>query len=130
VEILLDQRPASAIGRPTANADANPEGVLRIGVCFVQADGKPVVRAISSPEVPAEALSLVPAGLDAWTLKVKCAPAGPCLGVSMRVTDNTEFKFAATPLFWLTGHRGTGQEPMGFVQLGAQDAGVLYRIGY
>jgi len=48
----------------------------------------------------------------------------------MRVTDNTEFKFAATPLFWLTGHRGTGQEPMGFVQLGAQDAGVLYRIGY
>jgi len=130
VEILLDQRPASAIGRPTANADANPEGVMRIGVCFVQADGKPVVRAISSPELPAEALSLVPAGPDAWTLKVKCAPAGPCLGVSMRVTDNTEFRFAATPMFWLTGQRGTGQEPMGFVQLGEQDAGVLYRIGY
>ncbi|HUT56364.1 MAG TPA: hypothetical protein VNA25_00655 [Phycisphaerae bacterium] len=48
----------------------------------------------------------------------------------MRVTDNTEFKFAATPLFWLTGRRGTGQEQMGFVQLGAQDEGVLYRIGY
>jgi len=63
-------------------------------------------------------------------LKVKCAPAGPCVGVSMRVTDNTEFKYGATPLFWLTGHRGAGQEPMGFVQLGEQNEGVLYRIGY
>jgi lysophospholipase L1-like esterase len=130
VELLLDPRPASAIGRPTANADASPEGVLRIGVCFVEVGGKPVARALSSPEVPAGALSLVPAGPDAWALKVKCAPAGPCLGVSMRVTDNTEFKVAATPLFWLPGHRGTGQEPMGFVQLGERDEGVLYRIGY
>ena len=80
--------------------------------------------------MPAEALSLVPAGPDAWTLKVKCEAAGPSLGVSMRVTDNTEFKVAATPLFWLTGQRGTGQEPMGFAQLGERDEGVLYRIGY
>ena len=130
VEFFLDQRPVSAIGRPTANADANPEGVLRIGVCFVQENGKPVARALSLPELPAEALSLKSTGPNAWSLTVRCAAAGPSLGVSMRVTDNTELKVAATPLFWLTGHRGTGQEPMGFVQLGAQDAGVLYRIGY
>ena len=130
VEILVDQRPASAIGRPTANADANPEGLLRIGVCFVEENGKIVARALSLPELPAGALALVPAGPDAWTLNVKCEAAGPCLGVSMRVTDNIEFKFAATPLFWLTGHRGSGQEPMGFVQLGERDEGVLYRIGY
>ena len=130
VEFLLDQRPASAIGRPTANADANPEGVLRIGVCFVQADGKPMVRAISSPELPAEALSLKPAGPNAWSLTVRCEAAGPCLGVSMRVTDNTKFKSAATPMFWLTGQRGLRQEPMSFVQLGAHDERVLYRIGY
>lgn len=37
---------------------------------------------------------------------------------------------AATPPFWLTGHRGTGQEPTGFVQLGERDAGILWRIGY
>jgi lysophospholipase L1-like esterase len=130
VEILLDQRPLNAIGRPTANADANPDGVLRIGVCFEEVDGKPVARAMSSPELPAEALLLVPAGPEAWTLTVTCAPAGPSLGVAMRVTDNTEFKYAATPPFWLTGHRGIGQEPMGFVQLSAQDAGGLWRIGY
>jgi lysophospholipase L1-like esterase len=130
VEFLLDQRPVNAIGRPTANADANPEGILRIGVCFVEENGKPVARVLSLPELPAGALSLVTAGPEAWTLTVKCVPAGPCLGVSMRVTDNTEFKYAATPLFWLTGHRGTGQEPMGFVQLSERDPGVLYRIGY
>ncbi len=130
VEFLLDLRPADAIGRPTADADANPEGILRIGVCFVEVDGKPVARALSLPELPAEALSLAPVEPDTWTLKVKCRPAGPSLGISMRVTDNTEFKVAATPQFWLTGHRGSGQEPMGFVQLGVQDEGVLYRIGY
>ena len=130
VEFLLDQRPVNAIGRPTANADANPEGILRIGVCFVEENGKPVARVLSLPELPAGALSLVPTGPEAWRLTVTCAPAGPCLGVSMRVTDNTEFNLAATPLFWLTGHRGTGQEPMGFVQLGERDPGVLYRIGY
>jgi lysophospholipase L1-like esterase len=130
VEFLLDQRPVNAIGRPTANADANPEGILRIGVCFVEKNGKPVARVLSLPELPAEALSLKPTGPNAWSLTVRCEAAGPCLGFAMRVTDNTEFKCAATPLFWLTGHRGTGQEPMGFVQLGARNAGVLYRIGY
>lgn len=130
VEILLDQRPASAIGRPTADADANPPGLLRLGICLIAENGQTVARALSLPELPAEALSLKPAGPNAWSLAVRCEAAGPCLGVPMRVTDNTEFKLAATPLFWLTGHRGTGQEPMGFVQVGAQDERVLYRIGY
>lgn len=130
VEFLLDQRPAKAIGRPTANADANPEGLQRIGICFVEDNGKPVARALSLPELPAEALALKPTGNNAWSLTVRCEAAGPCLGVAMRVTDNTEFKYGATPPFWLTGNRGTGQEPMGFVQLGAQDEGVLCRIGY
>jgi lysophospholipase L1-like esterase len=130
VEILVDQRPVTAIGRPTAGADANPPGMLRVGICRVEEDGRLVPRAISLPKLPAEALSLEPAGPDAWSLKLRCEPEGPCIGVSMRVTDNDEFKPAATPLFWLTGHRGTGQEPMGFVQLGGRDAGVLYRVGY
>jgi lysophospholipase L1-like esterase len=129
VEFLLDLRPATAIGRPTANADDNPEGLLRIGVCLVEENGKIVARALSLPELPAEALSLVPAGPNAWTLKVKCEAAGPSLGFSMRVTDNTEFN-KGTPQFRLTSQPGLGQEPMGFVQLGAQDTGVLYRIGY
>lgn len=130
VEFFLDQRPASAIGRPTANADANPEGILRIGVCLVEENGKRVARALSLPELPAEALSLKPTGPNAWSLTVRCKAAGPSLGVSMRVTDNTEFKVAATPPFWLTGCHGAGQEPMGFIQLSLQNAGVLYRIGY
>ena len=130
VEILVDQRPVTAIGRPTAGADANPPGVLRVGICLVEEGGGLVPRVFSHPELPADALLLEAAGPRAWTLKVRCEPEGPCLGVSMRVTDNTELKPAATPLFWLTGHRGTGQEPMGFVQLGGRDAGVLCRVGY
>jgi len=72
VKFFLDGRPVNAIGRPTSGADANPEGVLRIGVCLVQADGKPVVRAISSPALPAEALSLKSAGANARSLTVRC----------------------------------------------------------
>jgi hypothetical protein len=104
--------------------------LLRLGICLIVENGQTVAHALSLPELPAEALSLKPAGPNAWSLTVRCEAAGPCLGVSMRVTDNAEFKFAAAPQFWMTAHRGTGQEPMGFVQLGAQDAGVLYRIGY
>jgi lysophospholipase L1-like esterase len=129
VEFLLDLRPAAAIGRPTANADANPEGVLRIGVCLVEENGKIVARALSLPELPAEALALVPQGPNAWTLKVKCIAKGPSLGVSIRVTDNTEFN-KGTPQFWLTSQPGLGQESMSFIQLGERDEGVLYRIGY
>ena len=130
VEILVDQRPVTAIGRPTAGADANPPGLLRIGICLVEENGSIVPRAISLPELPAGDISLEATGPDAWSLHVRVEPEGPCLGVSMRVTDTTEFKPAATPLFWLTGHRGTGQEPMGFVQLGERDEGVVYRVGY
>ena len=130
VEILVDQRPVTAIGRPTAGADANPPGLLRIGICLVEENGSIVPRAISLPELPAGDISLEATGPDAWSLHVRVEPEGPCLGVSMRVTATTVFKPAATPLFWLTGHRGTGQEPMGFVQLGERDEGVVYRVGY
>ena len=102
---------------------------MRIGVCLVEENGKIVARALSLPELPAEALALVPAGPNAWTLKVKCIAAGPSLGVSMRVTDNTEFN-KGTPPFWLTSQPGLGQESMSFIQLGERDDGVLYRIGY
>ena len=81
----------------------------------------------SLPELPAEAL--VPQGPNAWTLKVKCIAKGTSLGVSMRVTDNTEFN-KGTPQFWLTSQPGLGQESMSFIQLGERDEGVLYRIGY
>ncbi len=130
VEVLVDQRPVTAIGRPTAGADANPPGLMRVGICLVEEDGRLVPRALSHPVLAAEALSLEATGLDAWSMRVRVEPAGPCLGVSIRVTDTAEFKPAATPPFWLTGHRGTGQEPMGFVQLGERDAGILWRIGY
>ena len=76
VEFLLDQRPATAIGRPTANADANPEGLLRIGICFVEENGKPVARALSLPELPAEALVLVSAGPGRFHCR-SCRPR-PC----------------------------------------------------
>ncbi|HUW35125.1 MAG TPA: hypothetical protein VM223_26235, partial [Planctomycetota bacterium] len=129
VEFIIDLRPLHSIGRPTANIDANPDGVLRIGVYTEEADGKPVVKVQSLPELNAERLSISQAGGSRYVLTVKARAAGPCAGFTVRVTDNTEFKLASTPLLLLTGRVGTGQEQMSYIQLG-DAAGVLYRIGY
>jgi len=130
VELFLDLRPQEAIGRWTANIDANPVGTQRLGVYKETVDGKPVAKVQSLPELPADRVSLTADGETRWVLKIRAPAAGPCVGFTMRVTDNTEFKYASTPLFYLGGCAGAGPEPMRYFQLGGKDEGVLYRIGY
>ncbi len=130
VEFFFDLRPAESIGRPTANTDANPAGVLRLGVYTESIDGKPVAKLQLPAELPATAATLAVTGTDAYRLTVRAKSAGPVAGFSMRVTDNSEFKNAETQPFCLTGRRGTGQEPMSYVLLGTTEAGVFCRIGY
>jgi len=129
VEFILDLRPLESQGRPTANIDANPAGVLRIGVYTEEAGGKPVVKVQSLPMLQGGRLAISQADGNRYVLTVKAQAAGPCAGFTARVTDNTEFKLASAPLLLLTGRVGTGQEQMSYIQLG-DAAGVLYRIGY
>lgn len=131
VECLLDLRPVAAIGRWTSNIDANPAGILRVGVYQEVVDGKSVAKVITEPEQPADVASLTSLGEKRYRLSVHAKAAGPCVGFSMRVTDNTEFKAASTPVFLLAGYpQYAGKDPMTFVQLGGNEDGILYRLGY
>jgi lysophospholipase L1-like esterase len=131
VEFFFDLRPSASIGRMTSNIDDNPFGVLRVGVCQEIINEKPVVRVISEPAQPTDAVTITDLGNHKYRLTVKAKANGPIVGFGAKVTDNTAFKYGSTPPFYLTMLRpGTGAEPMSYVQLSDDREGVLYRMGY
>ena len=131
VEFFFDLRPSASIGRMTSNIDDNPSGVLRVGVCQEIVNEKPVVRAISEPIQATDAVTITDLGDHKYRLVIKANPNGSTVGFGAKVTDNTAFKYGSTQPFYLTMLRpGTGAEPMSYVQLSDDRAGLLYRMGY
>ncbi len=131
VEFFFDLRSTASIGRMTSNIDDNPSGVLRVGVCQEMVNDKTVVRVISEPAQPTDAVTITDLGDHKYRLAVKTKPNGPTVGFGAKVTDNTTFKYGSTQPFYLTMLRpGTGAEPMSYVQLSDDREGVLYRMGY
>jgi hypothetical protein len=131
VEFFLDLRPITSIGRMTSNIDDNPRGVLRMGVCQELVNDKPVVRVVTEPAQTADAVTITDLGDHHYRLIAKVKAAGPSVGFTAKVTDNTTFKYGSTQLFYLTMLRpSTGAEPMSYVQLTEDKEGVLYRLGY
>lgn len=131
VEFFFDLRSADAIGRWTSNIDANPAGILRVGVYQELLDGKPVAKVMTEPALSADVANLSILSENRYRLTVKAKPEGPCTGFSMRVTDNTELKTDSTLVFLLPGYpQYAGKDPMTFIQLGTNDDGILYRTGY
>ncbi len=131
VEFVLDLRSTAAIGRWTSNIDANPAGILRLGVYQELVDGKPVAKVMTEPVQPADLAVLTVLGENKYRLTVRAKSAGQCAGFSMRVTDNTELKTSSTQVFLLPGYpQYAGKDPMTFIQLGTNEDGILYRIAY
>lgn len=131
VEFFLDSRPVESIGRWTSNIDANPSGVMRLGIYQELVDGKPVVKFLTQPLQASEAVTLTSQGEQRYRLSVRVKAAGPCVGFSARITDNAVFKTDSTQVFLLEGYpQYRGKDPMTFVQLGEAQEGVLYRFGY
>lgn len=131
VECLLDLRPIESIGRWTSGADANPPGVLRVGIYQELVEGHPIAKLIATPAQPPGAVTLTDLGQHRYRLTLRAKPAAPCAGFSMRITDNTIYKTASTQLFLLPGYpQYQGKDPLTFVQLGEQEDGILYRFGY
>lgn len=131
VEFFLDLRPVQSIGRWTSNIDANPPGILRIGVYQELADGKPLAKILTQPATTTGAVTLSSQGEHRYRLSIHAKAAGPSLGFSMRVTDNTIFKTGSTQVFLLAGYpQYLGKDPMTFLQLGEKKEGLFYRFGY
>lgn len=129
IECFFDLRDEVATGRPTANADANPEGIVRIGLYQILRDGKLETRCQVAPEDLAPRVALTDEGDGKYALRVGRAPQGRTFGFSMRVTDTETFA-ANTPVFHLTGSLQLGHEPMGYARIGLEADRVFYRIGY
>ena len=135
IEFFFDLRPQSSAGRLTANADANPEGVIRVGVYHTLVDGQPVAKLLLPNGTPADTGLLAAQGKDTYTLELKLKPAGPTLGFSMAVTDVKQFRDLSpqlrnAPVYHLTGRRKMFPEPMSYVRLGEGGGRVVYRVGY
>jgi len=131
VEFFLDLRPMESIGRWTSNIDANPPGILRLGVYQELVEGKPIAKFITHPILPADAVTLTTQCEHRYRLSVRAKAAGPCAGFSMRVTDNTILKTDSTPAFLLAGYpQYLGKDPMAFIQMSESEEGVLCRLGY
>ena len=131
VEFFLDLRPMESIGRWTSNIDANPPGILRLGVYQELVEGKPIAKFITHPTLPANAVTLTAQGEHRYHLSIHAKAAGPCAGFSMRVTDNTILKTDSTQTFLLAGYpQYLGKDPMTFIQMSENEEGVLCRLGY
>lgn len=128
IEFFFDLRDEEAIGRWTANVDANPPGILRLGVYREQVDGTLAAKVLRAGESPAATVDLTPTGTDTWRLVVRTKPAGAITGFSMRVVDSENFDKPRTAPFCLTAQQG--QEPMSYIQLGDDKPGVFCRVGY
>lgn len=128
IEFFFDLRDEEATGRWTANVDANPSGVFRLGVYRERVDGTLAAKVLRAGESPAETVDLKPTGADIWRLIVRTRPAGSVTGFSMRVVDSEDFDAPRTAPFCLTPHQG--QEQMSYIQLGDDKPGVFCRIGY
>ena len=129
VELHFDLRPPESIGRPTADTDSNPEGVVRIGVYRQQDGDKWTVKALSLPEVKPERLKVTQ---ENEKVIIDFAPETyETIGFSVRVTDRTAFGMnEAARYFTLTFKTGRGFEYMSFIHLAAGKENVFYRIGH
>jgi len=127
VELLLDLRPGFAAGRYTAGVDAQPEGVMRIGLYMQAEGGKTNVAVQVAPQELADKVSLTHESGDTHVLTLKGPIAGEGLAFNVMVTDKPAFGKEG-----LVYHLGGvhPQDPLGFIRLGKNGSGLYYRVGY
>jgi len=128
VELLFDVRPNESAGRYTSNVDANPKGVVRLGVCKVKVGGKVVAKLVTPKGLPPGRARLAVTGKDTYTVEFKTPTKASMVGFSMRVTDADAY--GKGRLFRLTGRTDVVHEPMSYIKLSPKTSGIFYRIGY
>ncbi len=130
VDFIFDLRPDASTGRFTSSVDANPEGVVRIGVYKVEENGEVRAKLVAKPALKHSEAVLTAKGNDTYLLRFTRRSKGSAVGFSMRVTDADRYHADAGPVYRLTGLPDVSHEPMSFVRLGAEGPGIFYRVGY
>ena len=129
VEIFLDLRPEISTGRYTAEADANPAGIHRLGLYWSDEKGPTRVEMVGFPEVPSGA-TVRSKENDSVEVRLPMKSGENHFGFSMAVTAAKEFKPGGGKLFRLTANRSLNFEPMSYVRMSPSKSGTFYRIGY
>lgn len=130
VEVFIDLRPEQSTGRWTSEVDANPAGIVRVGIYRTNENGKPGAAIQCPPEVPADRVTLEAKADNAYVLELATPAAPPAIGFSMVVSDRDKFSLTEAQPYRLTGNPMLGFEPMSYIRLGVGTEGTYYRIGY
>jgi hypothetical protein len=128
VELLFDLRPHESAGRYTSSVDANPKGVIRMGVCKVKVGGKVVAKLVTPKGLPAGTVRLAVTDKDTYAVEFERRNRPSTIGFSMRVTNAD--KYGQGRLFRLTGRVDVVHEPMSYIRISPNTSGIFYRIGY
>jgi hypothetical protein len=138
IEIFIDTRPGKSTGRMTAGADANPEGVIRLGVHRTKERNVKLTlpKGIHDPGLAIRAtmraasaqLTRVQPNLYRLTFRPKSIES--TIGFSMRVTDTDSFGIGKGRVYDLTGREHVSLEPMSFIRMSKTGGGVFFRVGY
>jgi len=144
IEFFFDLRPHATTSRDTSPEDANPEGVLRIGFYYKDANGVPTATLALPEGMDASHAQLTRDADNTYTLKASLTSPDPTLGFAVRVTDADEYKVEAGRIYYLVADNPmmfasqyftpglTGQRygVVNFLRIGLQESGFFYRIGY
>ena len=129
IEIFIDTRPDESTGRPTANADANPEGVVRLGVHRVK-KGNEFAAELLRPEGVTTAMAQL-AEIEPNLYEVTFRSSIESLiGITMRVTDTETYGVGKGRIYDLTGRKHVSLEPMSFIRMSKTKSGIFFRVGY
>lgn len=130
IEIFIDTRPEESTGRPTANADANPEGVVRLGVHYVR-NGNGFTAELLRPEgIDATEAHLAEIEPNQYVVTFYPTSIESTIGITMRVTDTESYGVGSGLVYDLTGREHISLEPMSFIRLSKTESGLFFRVGY
>ncbi|GEM_PF-1303574 len=127
VEVFIDTRPGESTGRPTAGADANPEGVIRLGVHRTKEKNAKLTLPQGTEGATAQVAQIQP---NLYRLTFRPKSNGSAIGISMRVTDTDAFGIGKGRVYDLTGRAHVSLEPMSFIRMSKTGGGVFFRVGY
>ena len=127
VEFFFDLRPYESTGRFTSSAGSLPAGVIRVVAYKIEKDGKFVAQLSAARDAQA-AITQKAEGTYVLTMRKKSD--APTIGFSIRVTNADENGPGKGICFYLTRKPDIAFEPMSYIRLGAEEAGIFCRIGY
>ena len=130
IEFYFDLRSQESAGRPTSNADANPDGVVRLGAYIKEENGRMTGNLAVSAGIDANAAKLEKRGENLYELTFLAKTEGSSIGFTIRITDTEKFGPGGGRVYDLTGRPHVSLTPLSFIRISPSKSGIFFRVGY